>query len=111
MKKTLKVKRLQRNHGVIVKHQTFQLKLNHHIKDAGRQCVVELGPSPDSIATETCRSLSTQVREGSNNRSSRSPSEHYKSVGKGVGDSCSFGAYLAKKGKKTVSMTPTMASM
>lgn len=36
---------------------------------------------------------------------------HYKSVGKGVGDSCSLGAYLAKKGKKTVSMTPTMANM
>lgn len=36
---------------------------------------------------------------------------NYNSVGKGVGDSCSFGAYLAKNGKKTVSMTPTMASM
>lgn len=36
---------------------------------------------------------------------------HYNRVGKGVGDSCSFGAYLAKKGKNTVSMTPTMASM
>lgn len=36
---------------------------------------------------------------------------HYNSVGRGVGDSCSFGAYLAKKGKKTVSMTPTIASM
>lgn len=38
-------------------------------------------------------------------------SVHYKRVGKGVGDSCSFGAYLAKKGKKRVSMTPTIASM
>lgn len=35
----------------------------------------------------------------------------YKSVGRGVGRSCSFGAYLAKKGKKRVSMTPTMANM
>lgn len=36
---------------------------------------------------------------------------YYKRVGRGVGDICSFGAYLAKKGKKRVSMTPTMASM
>lgn len=36
---------------------------------------------------------------------------HYNRVGKGVGDNCSFGAYLAKKGKNTVSMTPTMASI
>lgn len=37
--------------------------------------------------------------------------QNYNRVGNGVGDSCSFGAYLAKKGKKTVSMTPTIASM
>lgn len=41
----------------------------------------------------------------------RKTRHNYKSVGSGVGDSCSFGAYLAKKGKKTVSMTPTIASM
>ena len=36
---------------------------------------------------------------------------HYKRVGRGVGDRCSFGAYFAKKGRKRVSMTPTIASM
>lgn len=45
MRKTRKLKLLQRNHGVILKHQTFQLKLNYHVKDAGRQCVFEFGPS------------------------------------------------------------------
>ena len=53
----------------------------------------------------------TQVRERVVRKRNKTPSIHYNSVGKGVGDSCSLGAYLAKKGKKTVSMTPTMASM
>lgn len=48
---------------------------------------------------------------GKKNKTRQNKKLNYNSVGKGVGDSCSFGAYLAKKGKKTVSMTPTMASM
>lgn len=110
MKKTLKGKLLQRNHGVILKHQTFQLKLNHHIKDAGRRCVVELGASPTASPWKPA-GVSPPRSDRAVTAGQRSPSGHYKSVGKGVGDSCSFGAYLAKKGKKTVSMTPTMASM
>lgn len=51
--------------------------------------------------------LERVVRRGGNTDISM----HYNRVGRGVGDSCSLGAYLAKKGKKTVSITPTIASM
>ncbi|KAG9486081.1 hypothetical protein GDO78_008909 [Eleutherodactylus coqui] len=37
--------------------------------------------------------------------------KYYKIVGIGVGEMCSFGAYLAKNGKNTDNMTPTIASM
>lgn len=65
MKKTRKLKLLQCNHGVILKHQTFQL--NYHIKDAGRLCVVRFGPSPTALPCKPAE-ISSPRSEGVSNR-------------------------------------------